>query len=710
MDDGGDSPRGATKTETPPARLWPCRATVVCGDSHSLAIAACGELYAWGKAYAGRCGIPDIAGLPTDDDVPYQPIPRHVVSGGFGERRVVAVAGGRWHNLAVGEHGELYAWGAADGGRCGFTDTAGMPRDEDNWPYQPVPTPVSGDWFSRKRISAIACGENHSLVATEDGELFAWGSLHFGRCGFGDILGLASPPLPLDDEDHPYQPVPKRVVAGGMDKHRVNFVACGTYHSAAVTVAGELFTWGSAVGGRCGYASIEGLPADADGNCWQPSPRQVVDGALAGRPVSAVACSDGHNFAVSTSGELCAWGSADAGRCGLGSVEELPMGPDGPIQPVPALVGCAGQKVKMVAVGSWHTLAVTEGYALYAWGATRAGRCGFAETHGLPVDENGPFQPVPRQVRDGGLRGRRVALAACGSWHSLAATSDGELFAWGVALMSRCGFPTTNMPVDDLCPFQPVPMAVAAMPKVSLGFAAPQGQLRRGCEAVCADLRQLLNDGGHADVCFEVDGQELRAHVAILAARCDHFRRMFRSGMAECRAVAADAGGGEAGRGGSASDSFDGAPLRRVVITDCGATAFKQLLVWLYAGSLDAGLETGDLAGLLSLADVYRVPGLGVHCERLLVGHINIESVICLLEVALATRAADLEEACLAFIVRHPAEVRRHQSYQLCKHMDVVRKVAEAWASELETATAEKAVANRAARQDYQRADVSLQL
>ena len=49
-------------------------------------------------------------------------------------KKVVAVASGRWHNLAVVEGGELFAWGAADASRCGFADTTDMPRDEDNWP------------------------------------------------------------------------------------------------------------------------------------------------------------------------------------------------------------------------------------------------------------------------------------------------------------------------------------------------------------------------------------------------------------------------------------------------------------------------------------------------------------------------------------------------------------------------------------------------
>lgn len=656
------------------------RATVVCGDSHSLAIAAGGKLYAWGKAYAGRCGFLDVRGMPTDDDVPYQPIPRQVVGGGFKDQNVVAVASGCWHNLAVVEGGELYAWGAADAGRCGFADTSDMPRDEDNWPYQPVPRLVMGGARDGHQVVAIACSENHSLVVTSDGNLWAWGSLHMGRCGFADVSGL-----PMDDDNHPFAPVPRRVTGSALDGKRVVHVACGTFHSVAITEEGQLFSWGSACAGRCGFASLDGMPVDPEQIPYQPVPRHVVDGGLAEKHVVAASCSEGHSFAITTDWELFAWGNADAGRCGLPDLEGLPLDADGPYQPVPAQVkdgGLAGKRVKLVACGSWHSLAVTQDCELYAWGAVRAGRCGFDPQHirALPVDENGPYQPVPRQVQDGGLRGKRVALVACGSWHSLAATEEGELFAWGVALMNRCGFDTSGMPIDDLCPYQPTPLAVVAMPKVRLHD--PTAAPLRGSDAVCADLKELLEEESYADVCFEVGGEELRAHVAILAARCDYFRCMFRSGMSECRIDVGPAG--VVGGAGSATDGALSTPVRRVQVADCGPVAFRQLLLWLYSGTVERNLPTEDLASLLKLSDLYRIPALRSECERLLSLHVDLDSTLALLQVAIATSATELEAACLKFCVEHVSNVRRHQSYDVCRDAEVMRKVATAWANALE--------------------------
>jgi len=64
--------------------------------------------------------------------------------------------------------------------------------------------------------------------------------------------------------------------------------------------------------------------------------------------------------------------------------------------------------------------------------------------------------------------------------------------------------------------------------------------------------------------------------------------------------------------------------------------------------------------------------------------HIDVESVLGLLQVALRVQAVELEAACLKFAVEHVAAVRRHPSYEECRSVDVIRRVATAWANELE--------------------------
>jgi len=47
------------------------------------------------------------------------------------------------------------------------------------------------------------------------------------------------------------------------------------------------------------------------------------------------------------------------------------------------------------------------------------------------------------------------------------------------------------------------------------------------------DLRALVNDDLFSDVTFEVKGQRIFGHRALLAARSDYFRAMFCGGLKE---------------------------------------------------------------------------------------------------------------------------------------------------------------------------------
>lgn len=116
---------------------------VACGEDFSLALTDAGEVYAWGDANYGKLAAPASADMPTDDDnLPYQPLP--VLVKGFGGCRLVQLACGSNHSLALTEGGRVWAWGGAIFGRLGPSDISAMPLDEDGDPYQPTPVLVEG--------------------------------------------------------------------------------------------------------------------------------------------------------------------------------------------------------------------------------------------------------------------------------------------------------------------------------------------------------------------------------------------------------------------------------------------------------------------------------------------------------------------------------------------------------------------------------------
>ncbi len=113
------------------------------------------------------------------------------------------------------------------------------------------------------RVAAVAVGSGHTLLLDEDGRVWSCGRGDDGRLGHGDITWRFEPKL-VD-----FFP------ARGLT---VSSIGSGSYHSAALTREGRLFTWGGALYGKLGHGNEEPCP----------TPRLVA--GLANKVVLQVAC------------------------------------------------------------------------------------------------------------------------------------------------------------------------------------------------------------------------------------------------------------------------------------------------------------------------------------------------------------------------------------------------------------------------------------
>ena len=131
----------------------------------------------------------------------------------------------------------------------------------------------------------LSAGVNHSLAATSDGRVYAWGTNGSNQLGDGTTTQRNSPTL-----------VP--VVSG------ITMVAAGSAHSLAATHDGRLYAWGSNGSGRLGDGTtttrttpvlITGAPANVtaiaagERSVWRcPAARSMRGGwAPAGSSASA---------------------------------------------------------------------------------------------------------------------------------------------------------------------------------------------------------------------------------------------------------------------------------------------------------------------------------------------------------------------------------------------------------------------------------------
>lgn len=120
--------------------------------------------------------------------------------------------------------------------------------------------------------------------------MFTWGRGDDGRLGVLFLFFMIYimlfdhiPSLPgHGDQGWKYIPKPVVVLTGTIVRH----IACGSYHTAAISEDGELFTWGGGMYGKLGHGNETGQQ------------RPTLVSGLKGQPVAQVTCGSRHTAAL----------------------------------------------------------------------------------------------------------------------------------------------------------------------------------------------------------------------------------------------------------------------------------------------------------------------------------------------------------------------------------------------------------------------------
>ncbi|CAL9144687.1 unnamed protein product [Musa hybrid cultivar] len=185
------------------------------------------------------------------------------------------IAASKFHSVAVGSDGQLYTWGYGRGGRLGHPDF------DVHSGQAAVITPrqvILG--LGTRRVKIVAAAKHHTVIATESGEVFTWGSNREGQLGYTSV---------------DTQPTPRRVSSL---KVKVIAVAAGNKHSAAVAESGEVFTWGCNKEGQLGYGTSNSVSNSI--------PRMVE--YLKGKVFRGVSAAKYHTIVLGADGEVFTWG------------------------------------------------------------------------------------------------------------------------------------------------------------------------------------------------------------------------------------------------------------------------------------------------------------------------------------------------------------------------------------------------------------------
>jgi alpha-tubulin suppressor-like RCC1 family protein len=405
--------------------------------------------------------------------------------------RVVRISSGRRHVLALtegpggGGGGVVMSWGAGHFGQLGHgPDVTSCPAPraiERLLPHASGGTVVeiaagglhsaaivalsssSSSSSSRNQYGWSASSNNGNNGATtivvRETRTFAWGSNRKGQCGVeGGKCATVPEPLPVVAVKRGEMTSAGGggvgpTTANGDAAHSnpvdrvVHFekLSLGRLHTVALTAYGEVFTWGSTSMGRCGHnngSSLDPPPSSSgpSGGAGRGSggggdrrfvqqPRHVS--ALRNVAIESVAAGGAHTLALSKGGRVFAWGAGGDGQCGQGHAGNL-------FSPRAVLGLAFGPSEREEGASSTRT-------------SSNDGKAAVLAEEGA---SSSPSSSVV--VGSDPPKSDRVVSVRASGCYSAAITANGDVYTWGYGSGSTIGHPIPSGGASSRLPLIPI--------------------------------------------------------------------------------------------------------------------------------------------------------------------------------------------------------------------------------------------------------------
>lgn len=289
------------------------------------------------------------------------------------------------------------------------------PSTESGTPLVLRPKQVS--LLKGQSIIQIACGGEHLLYLTDTGDVYSYGDNEEKKAyRRGPGSSFLAPRL-----------VEEFALEKALHRTKIVKVACGAQHSVGITEVGELYTWGSGEDGRLGHGDMRDRSV----------PRKIM--SLLRERVVHASCGGAHTAVLTDTNKVFAFGRGRNGRLGLG---------DNKWRDTPHEVTSFPRETAIVhVVCGWNFTAALGGDgSVYSWGKQGEGQCGLGY-----LDKD---QLVPRNIEK--LLDSHVIDIACGYTHTIALTSKGEVYSWGLGEYGQLGRGIVYQPVPELVDFSSV--------------------------------------------------------------------------------------------------------------------------------------------------------------------------------------------------------------------------------------------------------------
>ena len=356
---------------------------------------------------------------------------------------VVQVAAGGMHVVALTHDNKILTWGVNDSGALGRdTDWDGGLRDmdqaeasdsededDDNGlnPKESVPGEV--DWSQTElaegtRFTEVAAGDSCSLVLTDDGRVYGWGTFRSNDGNFGFAPGVQTAKRPML--------IP--------DLKKITTIKAGANHALALDSSGCVIAWGSGQQNQLGRRVIERTKTEG----LKPRAFGLPKGPKNG--IKAIETGAYHSFAISKNGSVYGWGLNNMGETGI----MTNAGQDDATVAKPEIIeDLKGKDIVSIKGAGHHSLAATAEGDCLVWGRIDGHQMGIAddEIAKMPTDAyivNQNDKPaILRPSRVTTIKGKVVHVAGS-SDQSIAVTKEGKAWSWGFSTNYQTGQGTTD--------------------------------------------------------------------------------------------------------------------------------------------------------------------------------------------------------------------------------------------------------------------------
>lgn len=141
-------------------------------------------------------------------------------------------------------------------------------------------------------------------------------------------------------------------------------IVSGAHHTLLLTKAGFIYGWGDPESGKIGRMLKTRNKNQQALHIEKVNAKKAVD----------VFCGNHHSFYINDKGQVFGWGLNNHGQLGIGNKENTSF---------PTIIKkFEGIRIRQMAGGEHHSIAVTEDGQVYCWGRNDEGQCAQGDLYG----------------------------------------------------------------------------------------------------------------------------------------------------------------------------------------------------------------------------------------------------------------------------------------------------------------------------------------